>query len=387
MSNVYIAFAKRSAIGSLLGSLSHYSAPKLGAELIKHLLTETKIDPMCLDEVIMGQVLTGGVGQNPARQSAVFGGVPHQVPAFTINKVCGSGMQSIILAFNAILSGNAHLVIAGGQESMSQSMHALYMRKAVKFGGQEVLDMMYKDGLSDAFSGEAMGVTAENIASRFNISRQEQDEFAFSSQRKAANAIKEGWFTQEILPLACPKEQIFLHDEQVRADTSLEGLTKLKTVFKKDGTVTAGNSSTINDGVAVTLICSEHALKEHNLTPIAKIVGYSMSGVDPNIMGTGPAVAAKRLLDKVQWNVNDVLVESNEAFAAQAIYVNRELAWNTDAVNVCGGAIALGHPIGASGCRIVVTLIHQLKRLKMQKGVATLCIGGGMGLAMAIAGV
>lgn len=388
MKEVYIVSAKRTAIGSFLGSLSSVSAPALGAEVLKSIITECNIAPDSLDEVIMGQVITGGSGQNPARQTLMASGISQEVPAMTINKVCGSGLKSVILAAQAIKSGDAHMILAGGQENMSLGCHGAYFRAGAKFGDLKLTDQMMYDGLTDVFSGKMMGITAENIANQFNISRQEQDEFALNSQLKAAAAQQDGYFKQEIVPIEVKtkKDQIIVdRDEGVRADSSLDGLAKLRPAFDPDGSVTAGNSSTINDGAAALLVVSEEALSKYNLIPLARIVSYGNAGVDPNIMGTGPVPASQKALKKASWQVDDLdLIEANEAFAVQALYVNKNMGWNLDKVNISGGAIALGHPIGASGARVLVTLINQLHRVGGRKGLATLCIGGGMGIAMCV---
>ncbi len=388
MKEVYITHAKRTAIGSFLGSLSEMSAPLLGAEVIKAILYDSKLDPKLFDEIILGQVITGGSGQNPARQSLIHAGMPIEVPATTINKVCGSGLKSVALAANAIKAGQANLILAGGQENMSLGMHGSYMRGGSKFGDVKLTDFMMYDGLTDAFSGQMMGITAENVAEKFNISRQAQDELALASQLKAAKAQENGKFKDEIVPIQIQKKKesfIFDQDEGIRGNSTMEGLAKLKPAFKPDGTVTAGNSSTINDGAACFLVASGEAVKKHKLVPIAKIISYASCGVDPSIMGTGPVPASKLALEKAGWTVEDLdLIEANEAFAVQAEYVNRQMKWDISKVNINGGAVALGHPIGASGARILVTLLHEMKRSGAKKGLATLCIGGGMGIAMCL---
>lgn len=391
MQHVYITHAKRTATGNFLGSLSSMPAHILGAEVIKAIMQESKLDPEMINEVILGQVLTGGVGQNPARQSVIAAGMPISIPAMTINKVCGSGLKSVALAANAIRAGEADLIIAGGQENMSLAMHASYLRAAHKFGDEKLLDMMKYDGLTDVFSGATMGMTAENIAKKFDISREAQDELALASQLRAAKAQNEGKFKDEIAPIEIEvkKEKIlFDSDETVRHGSTAEGLAKLRPAFLEGGSVTAGNSSTVNDGAAGVLVASEAAVKKYNLTPIAKIVSHAMCGVEPSIMGTGPVPASKKALIRAGWNVQDLdRVEANEAFAVQAEYVHRQMNWNRDIVNINGGAIALGHPIGASGTRILVSLLHEMKRSQAKKALATLCIGGGMGIAMCLEGV
>ncbi len=388
MKEVYIVSAKRTAVGSFLGGFNNISTPILGAEVIKSILQETKIKPEIVDEVIMGQVITGGSGQNPARQTLIHAGIPKEKSAFTVNKVCGSGLKSIVLASQAIKAGDSDVIIAGGQENMSLSMHSSYIRMGQKFGEIKLLDQMMYDGLTDVFSGNLMGITAENIAKKFKITREMQDEFATNSQQKAAKAQQAGHFKDEIIPVTVrsrKETKIIDQDEGIRADTTLEKLAKLKPAFDKDGTVTAGSSSTINDGAAATLVVSSEALKKYNLTPIARVVSYGACGVDPDIMGTGPVPASQLALKKAGWHINDLdRIEANEAFAVQAIYVNQQMGWDVNKVNVCGGAIAIGHPIGASGTRVLITLIHEMRRAKAKKGLVTLCIGGGMGIAMCI---
>ena len=388
MKTVYITHAQRSATGTFLGSLSEMSAPLIGAEVIKAILASSKIDPNSLDEVILGQVITGGSGQNPARQTVIHSGLPIELPAFTINKVCGSGLKAVSLAFNSIKSGDANLILAGGQENMSLGMHGAYMRLGRKFGDVKFTDFMMYDGLTDAFSNQMMGITAENIAEKFDISREVQDQFALNSQLKAFRAQEAGKFKDEIVPIEIKrKKEIFTFDkdEGIRGDSSMEALAKLIPAFKTGGSVTAGNSSTINDGAACMLVASEEALKQHNLTPIAKIVSYAACGVDPNFMGTGPVPASQLALKKAGWTIDDLdLIEANEAFAVQGEYVNRQMKWDVNKVNVNGGAIALGHPIGASGGRVLVSLLHEMKRSNARKALVTLCIGGGMGIAMCL---
>lgn len=385
---LYITHAKRTATGSLLGSLSSISAPKLGAEVIKSILHDSRVDTISIDEVILGQVLTGGAGQNPARQSSIYAGLPNEVPALTINKVCGSGLKAVFLAASSILSGQAELMIAGGQENMSLGLHGTYIRAGQKLGDLKMLDLMQYDGLTDAFSGVAMGITAENIAKKFGITREMQDQFAYDSHRKAAAARDQGHFKNEIVPLTLTqkKEQfIFDKDEGIRDNTSLELLSRLRPAFDPSGTVTAGNSSTINDGSAAVLVASQAAVKKYDLKPMARIVSYASAGVDPNIMGIGPVPASRQALVRAGWTHSDLdLIECNEAFAAQAAYVNKEMGWDEAKVNVNGGAIALGHPIGASGARVLVTLVHQMVRQRARRGLVTMCIGGGMGVAMCI---
>jgi len=386
MREVFITHAKRTAVGSFLGSLSQIPAPALGASVIKAILNESKIDNKLISEVILGQVITGGAGQNPARQAAIKAGMDTSVPAVTINKVCGSGLKAVSIAANAIACKQADLIIAGGQENMSLGMHGTYIRGGKKFGDEKLIDFMMYDGLTDVFSGVAMGITAENIAKKFNISREMQDEFAVKSQAKAAAAQKNGRFKNEIVPIEIQikkETKIFDYDEGVRGDSSLEVLSKLRPAFDPAGTVTAGNASTINDGAAAVLVASEEAVKKYNLNPIARIVSTGMCGVDPSIMGTGPVPAAKLALARAGWGVDDLdLIEANEAFAVQACYVNEQMKWDTSKVNVNGGAVAIGHPIGASGARVLVTLLHEMQKISAKKALATLCIGGGMGIAM-----
>ena len=386
MKEVFITHAKRTAVGSFLGSLSQIPAPALGASVIKAILDDSKVDNKLISEVILGQVITGGSGQNPARQAAIKAGMDTSVPAVTINKVCGSGLKAVSIAANAIACKQADLIIAGGQENMSLGMHGTYIRSGRKFGDEKLIDFMMYDGLTDVFSGVAMGITAENIAKKFNISREMQDEFAVKSQAKAAAAQKNGRFKNEIVPIEVQlkkETKIFDYDEGVRGDSSLEVLSKLRPAFDPAGTVTAGNASTINDGAAAVLVASEEAVKKYNLNPIARIVSTGMCGVDPTIMGTGPVPAAKLALARAGWSVDDLdLIEANEAFAVQACYVNEQMKWDTSKVNVNGGAVAIGHPIGASGARVLVTLLHEMQKISAKKALATLCIGGGMGIAM-----
>src|SRR5690554_508291 len=390
MRNVVIAAAARTPIGAFGGALSSLSAVELGTAVVRHLLQKTGIDPAQVDEVILGQVLTAGCGQNPARQTARNAGLPDAVPALTINKVCGSGLKALQLATLAIRVGDADLIIAGGQESMSQSPHVVpHSRNGQRMGNWEMVDTMIKDGLWDAFHDYHMGITAENIVEKYGISREEQDAFAAHSQQKAEAAIQAGRFADEIVPVQIPQRKgdplVVDQDENPRPGVTAEALGKLRPAFKKDGSITAGNASSLNDGAAAVILCSEEKAKELGLTPLAVIKAYANAGVDPAIMGTGPIPATRRCLERAGWSVDDLdLIEANEAFAAQAISVNRDLGWDTAKVNVNGGAIALGHPIGASGCRILVTLIHEMIKRDAHKGLATLCIGGGMGVALAI---
>ncbi len=388
--NVVVVDAARTPIGAFGGTLSSIAATSLGATVIKGLLERTGISPDKIDEVIMGQVLAAGVGQNPARQASLTAGLPNTVPCMTINKVCGSGLKATHLASQAIKCGDANVVIAGGQENMNLAPHVLpNSRTGQRMGDWKLQDSMIIDGLWDAFNDYHMGTTAENIAKQFNISREEQDEFAASSQQKTEAAQANGTFNDEIVPVSIPQRKgdpiVFDRDEFPRAGVTAEALGNLRPAFDKEGTVTAGNASGINDGAAAVLIMSENMANEMGLTPLATIKAYSSAGVAPEIMGTGPIPATRLCLEKAGWTVEDLdLIEANEAFAAQAISVNKELGWDLSKVNVNGGAISLGHPIGASGCRILVSLLHEMKRRDAHKGLATLCIGGGQGVALAV---
>ncbi len=390
MQDVVIVAARRTAIGTFGGGLSSLKADQLGTAVIKSLLEETGVDGGQVNEVILGQVLTAGCGQNPARQSAINAGLPASVPAMTINKVCGSGLKAVHMAVQAIQCGDAELMIAGGQESISQAPHVLpNSRNGQRMGNWSMVDTMINDGLWDAFNGYHMGITAENIVDKYGISREEQDEFAAASQQKAAAARQAGYFAGQIVPVSIPQRKgdplVVDQDEGPREGVTAESLGKLRPAFRKDGSVTAGNASSLNDGAAAVMVCSAAKAKELGLTPLATIKGYANAGVDPTIMGTGPIPASQRCLERAGWKPNDLdLIEANEAFAAQAISVNRDMGWDTGKVNVNGGAIALGHPIGASGCRILVTLLHEMVRRDAKKGLATLCIGGGMGVALAV---
>ena len=388
--NVVIVAAARTAVGNFGGSLADIPAHTLGANVISEVIKRAGIKPEQVDEVIFGQVLTAGTGQNPARQAAIIAGLPNGVPCMTINKVCGSGLKTVHLAAQAIKCGDADIIIAGGQENMSLSPHVLpKSRVGTKMGDWKMQDSMIVDGLWDAFNNYHMGVTAENIAKQYGISREEQDQFAANSQQKTEAAQNAGKFDEEIVPVEIPQRKgdpiVFAKDEFPKAGVTAEGIAKLRPAFDKEGTITAANASGINDGAAAVLVMSESKAKELGLEPMATIKAYSSAGVDPAIMGTGPIPATKRCLEKAGWSVDDLdLVEANEAFAAQAISVNRDVGWDTNKVNVNGGAIAIGHPIGASGCRILVTLLHEMKRRDAKKGLATLCIGGGQGVALAI---
>lgn len=388
MKNVFIVDAKRTAIGTLGGGLSSIPAHKLGEELIKHIVKSNQLELSAVNEVIMGQVLTSGQGQNPARQATINAGLPEHVPAFTVNKVCGSGLKAITLGAQSIILGDADVIIAGGQENMSLSPHLLNLRTAHKFGDAKMIDSMLLDGLTDAFSLCSMGITAENLSRKYNITRQEQDIFSVNSQNKAQKAQESGRFDDEILPIKYMKkndEYSFHLDEGIRQGSNLETLARLKAAFEKDGTVTAGNSSTINDGAAAVLLMSEEVMHRYKASPMARIVSFASSGVDPQIMGIGPVEAIKKALAKANWKLDDIeLIELNEAFAAQSLSVIKELNLSTDIINVNGGAIALGHPIGASGARIFVTLLHEMKKRNAKKAIASLCIGGGMGIAICV---
>ena len=385
-----IVAAGRTAVGAFGGSLAGTPATELGAHVIRNLLADSGVAADAIDEVILGQVLTGGAGQNPARQASIGAGIPDSVPAMTINKVCGSGLRAVMMAAQAIALGDADVIVAGGQENMSAAPHLLpKSRTGIKMGDGKLVDSMIVDGLWDAFNDFHMGATAENLASKYDISRQEQDALAASSQNRAEAAIEAGRFDDEIFPLEIPQRKgeplRFATDEFARAGVTAEGLGALKPAFARDGTVTAGNASGINDGAAAVIVTSEAKAQELGLEPLAVIAAYGNAGVDPAIMGIGPVAASKRCLARAGWQVGDLdLVEANEAFAAQALAVTRELQWDLERVNVNGGAIALGHPIGASGCRILVTLLHEMSKRDARKGLATLCIGGGQGVALAV---
>ena len=390
MQDVVIVAATRTAIGAFQGSLANIPAHELGSLVIRSLLERSGVKPDQVDEVILGQVLTAGAGQNPARQAAIGAGLPVEVPSMTINKLCGSGLKSLFLGVQAIRCGDADVVIAGGQESMSLAPYVLpKARTGLRMGHAELQDTLLRDGLIDAFNDYHMGITAENLAEKFGISREAQDAFAAQSQLKAASAIEAGRFKDEITPVLIPQRKgeplSFDTDEQPRAGTTAESLAKLKPAFKKDGTVTAGNASTLNDGAAAVLLMSAERARHLNLPVLARIQAYASSGVDPSIMGIAPVTATRRCLEKAGWSLDEVeLIEANEAFAAQALSVGKELGWNAEKVNVNGGAVALGHPIGASGARVLVTLLHEMLRRDAKKGLATLCIGGGQGVAMAL---
>jgi acetyl-CoA C-acetyltransferase len=390
MQEVVIVAATRTAVGSFQGSLANIPAVDLGAAVIRRLLEQTKLDGAEVDEVILGQVLTAGAGQNPARQAAIKAGLPHAVAALTLNKVCGSGLKALHLGAQAIRCGDAEVIIAGGQESMSLAPYVMPgARTGLRMGHAQLIDTMIQDGLWDAFNDYHMGITAENLAEKYCLTREEQDAFAAESQRKALAAIESGRFKDEITPIMIPQRKgepvAFDTDEQPRAGTTADALAKLRPAFKKEGCVTAGNASTLNDGAAAVLLMSAEKAAKLGLPVLARIAGYASAGVDPAIMGIGPVSATRRCLDKAGWTLDQLdLIEANEAFAAQALSVGKELGWVADKVNVNGGAIAIGHPIGASGCRVLVTLLHEMIKRDAKKGLATLCIGGGQGVALAI---
>ncbi len=390
MSDIVIAGALRTAIGKFGGALSKVPAPELGATVIRALLAQSGIKPDQVSEVILGQVLAAGSGQNPARQTLIKSGIPKEVPAMTINVVCGSGLKAVMLAAQAVRCGDADIVIAGGQENMSASPHVLPgSRDGFRMGDAKLVDTMIVDGLWDVYNQYHMGQTAENVAKQHGISRAQQDEFAVASQNKAEKAQKAGMFKDEITPVMIPQRKgdpvAFDADEFIKAGTTLDSISGLRPAFAKDGSVTAANASGINDGAAAVLVMTAERAAQLGLTPLAKIKSYATTGVDPAIMGMGPVPASKWCLEKAGWKPSDLdLMEINEAFAAQACAVNKEMGWDTSKINVNGGAIALGHPIGASGCRVLVTLLHEMRRRNARKGLASLCIGGGMGVALAV---
>jgi acetyl-CoA C-acetyltransferase len=389
MSEIVIVSAARTPIGKLGGALSSLPAHLLGATAITAALQRARVEPGQVNEVILGQVLTAGAGQNPARQAAVAAGIPIEATALGVNQVCGSGLRAVVIGYQSLLLGDAELIVAGGQESMSQAPHCAQLRAGIKFGDTALVDTLLRDGLWDAFNGYHMGQTAENVAQRWKINRADQDEFAVDSQRKAAAAQVAGRFSEEIAPVRMPgrKGEIEVaQDESVRPGTTLDDLGKLSPAFIKDGgTVTAGNASGLNDGAAALVLMRAEAASRRGIEPLARIVSWATTGVDPAIMGIGPVSATRRALEKAGWKLEEVdLIEANEAFAAQSCAVGRELGWDRARVNVNGGAIALGHPIGASGARILVTLLHELRRRQARRGLATLCIGGGMGIALCV---
>ena len=390
MQEVVIVAAGRSAIGSFQGELSAIPATELGSQIIKALIARHGINPSDVNEVIMGHVLTAGCGQNTARQTSIRAGLGIETPAMTINKVCGSGLKAVHLAAQAIVAGDAELIVAGGMENMSLSAHVLpNSRSGQKMGHWQAIDTMLHDGLWDAFNNYHMGITAENLVDKYQLSREQQDAFALSSQQKALAAMASGRFSSEIIPISIPQKKglvtLFDHDQGPRAGTTLEGLAKLPAAFKAGGSVTAGNASGLNDGAAAVIVCSKARADALGLTPLVTIKAWANAGVDPAMMGIGPVSATRRVLVKAGWTLDEVdLIEANEAFAAQSLAVAKELQWDMNKVNVNGGAIALGHPIGASGCRVLVTLIHEMIRRDVKKGIATLCIGGGQGVAIAV---
>ena len=389
MTDIVIAAAKRTPVGAFLGSFAATPAHELGRVAITAALEQAGVKGEEVDEVILGQVLTAAQGQNPARQASMAAGVPKEVPAWGVNQVCGSGLRTVALAFQAIANGDAKIVVAGGQESMSMSAHAQSLRPGTKMGDVSLVDTMIKDGLTDVFNGYHMGVTAENLAEQYQITRDAQDDFACASQNKAAAARSSGRFQDEIAPVTLKTrkgETVVDHDEFIREGVEVASLAGLRAAFKKDGgTVTAGNASGINDGAAALVVMSGDEAERRGITPLARIKSWASAGVDPSIMGIGPVPASKKALEKAGWSVQDLdLIEANEAFAAQALAVGKEMGWTDDKVNVNGGAIAIGHPIGASGARVLTTLVYEMQKRDAKKGLATLCIGGGMGIAMCV---
>ena len=386
--DIVIVSAARTAVGAFNGALSALPAHELGKVAIQEALKRAGVEGGRVSEVIMGQILTAGQGQNPARQASIAAGIPVESPAWGVNQLCGSGLRAVALGYQAILNGDSDIVVAGGQESMSMSPHCQHLRNGTKMGSVELIDTMIKDGLWDAFNGYHMGTTAENVAKKWQITRQQQDEFAVKSQNKAEAAMKAGKFKDEIAPVTIKGRKgdvVVDTDEYPKAGVTLDGISKLRPAFDKEGTVTAANASGINDGAAVVVLMKASEAAKLGKTPLARIVSWAHAGVDPAIMGTGPIPASRSALQKAGWKADDLdLIEANEAFAAQACAVNKDLGWNTDKVNVNGGAIALGHPIGASGARVLVTLLHEMQKRNSKKGLATLCIGGGMGIAMCV---
>ena len=388
MNEVFITSAVRTAVGSFNGSLANMPAHDLGKIVIKEAIGRSNVEAPEVEEVILGQVLTAATGQNPARQAAINAGLNKETPAWLVNQVCGSGLRSVALAYQAIMNNDANIIVAGGQESMSQSPHCSHLRNGTKMGDNQMVDSMIKDGLWDAFNGYHMGTTAENVAQQWQITRDQQDEFAVESQKRASKAKSEGIFKDEIVGVEIKTRKetvVFDSDEYIKDNVQLEKLATLRPAFSKEGTVTAANASGINDGAAAMTVMSGEEVRKKNIEPIARIVSWASAGVDPSIMGTGPIPASRKALEKAGWSVADLdLIESNEAFAAQSCAVNKEMGWDTSKVNVNGGAIAIGHPIGASGARILVTVLNQMKRQDAKKGLATLCIGGGMGVALCV---
>jgi acetyl-CoA C-acetyltransferase len=387
-SDIVIAGAARTPIGSFNGAFGNTPAHELGRTVIVEVLDRAKVAPDEVGEVILGQILTAGQGMNPARQASINAGLPKEVTAWGLNQVCGSGLRSVATGMQQVLTGDADIVVAGGQESMSMAPHCAHLRAGVKFGDLSMVDTMIKDGLWDIFNGYHMGITAENVAREFQITRDQQDEFAVASQNKAEKARDAGRFKDEIVPVTIKTRKgdiVVNQDEHIRAGTTLEVVAKLRPAFDKNGTVTAGNASGINDGAAAVVVMTADNAAKRGVTPLARIASWATAGVDPSVMGTGPIPASRKALEKAGWSIDDLdLIESNEAFAAQACAVNKDLGWDLDKVNVNGGAIALGHPIGASGTRILVTLLHEMQKRDAKKGLATLCIGGGMGIAMCV---
>jgi len=388
MTDVYIVSAARTAVGSFNGTLSSVPADHLGTTVMAAALDRAGIDGADVGEVIFGQVLAAGAGQNPARQASMAAGLPKEVPAWIVNQTCGSGLRSVALATQSIKNGDAGIVMAGGQESMSQAPHVAHLRNGTKMGDLNMVDTMIKDGLWDAFNGYHMGNTAENVADQWQITREQQDEFAVASQTKASEAQKAGKFKDEIAPVTIKTrkgEIVFDEDEYIRHGVDMDAISGMRPAFVKDGSVTAANASGINDGAAAILLASGEEVEARGLKPMARVVSWAQAGVDPTIMGTGPIPASRKALEKAGWTIDDLdLVEANEAFAAQACAVNEDMGWDTDKVNVNGGAIAIGHPIGASGGRVLVTLLHEMEKRDAKKGLATLCIGGGMGIALCV---
>jgi acetyl-CoA C-acetyltransferase len=387
---IVIVSGARTPVGAFNGSLASVPAHELGKTAIVEAMSRAKVEPGEVSEVILGQVLTAAQGQNPARQASIEAGLPIEIPAWGVNMVCGSGLRTVALGYQAIRNGDSSIVIAGGQESMSLAPHAAYIRQGQKMGNLEMVDTMIKDGLWDAFNGYHMGNTAENVARQWQITRDDQDQFAVASQNKAEAARGSGRFKDEIVPVTVKTRKgdvVFSEDEYIRAGAKLEDMSKLKPAFdRKEGTVTAGNASGLNDGAAAVVLMSAAEAEKRGLEPLARIVSWAQAGVDPSIMGTGPIPASKKALEKAGWSAQDLdLIEANEAFAAQACAVNKGVGWDTDKVNVNGGAIAIGHPIGASGTRVLITLLHEMKKRDAKKGLATLCIGGGMGIALCVA--
>ena len=386
--SIVIASAARTPVGSFNGSFANTPAHELGAVVIKEVLSRAGVAAEEVDEVILGQVLTAGQGQNPARQASIMAGLPKETTAWSLNQVCGSGLRAVALGMQQIATGDAKVIVAGGQESMSLSPHCAHMRQGVKMGDYKMIDTMIKDGLWDAFHGYHMGTTAENVAKQFQITRETQDEFALASQNKAEAAQKAGKFKDEIVAVTIKGRKgdtVVDADEYIRHGATIDAMQKLRPAFDKDGSVTAANASGLNDGAAATLLMAEEEASRRGIKPLARIVSWATAGVDPQIMGTGPIPASRKALEKAGWSASDLdLVEANEAFAAQACAVNKDMGWSTDIVNVNGGAIAIGHPIGASGARILNTLVHEMNRRGAKKGLATLCIGGGMGVAMCV---